>query len=175
MRYWGYSAPPDELTKVTAAADAFRLYWDSIRPPFPAHFDGTVDDVRALDYLTYEGLGYGKAGIAEAALVCGEVVRKAASLEWAISYRDEWMVATPEDDFPSFAFCPLARLHECECGAGVQFGRHMWVVEQAAFECLLVAGREAEDDIRALLARGAGWRQMVTRTLEALGQPQKRK
>src|ERR671912_792242 len=86
MREWGYPVPPEELVAVSEAADAFRKLWASIRPPWPHAFDGTVNDVRAIDYLDYEGINFPKCGIEGAALVCGEVLRRAAGLEWVTSY-----------------------------------------------------------------------------------------
>jgi hypothetical protein len=178
MRYWGYPAPPEELAKVAEAADAFRRFWGRINPqPFPCKFDGTSEDVRALDFLAYEGIGYGemasdqRSGIERAALVCGEVLRRAAGFEWVISYRGDWMVAPHEDDGIPFAFCPLARLHEAECAVG--WGRHGWVVEQGALMAYAVLDdAKAERRTAKLLAGlGSDYRQMLQRTVERLGGP----
>jgi hypothetical protein len=111
MRSWGFLPSPEELQSVTAAMTAFRERWASIQPPFPAAFDGTIADVRALGYLSYEGIEFPEGGIEAAALVCGEVLRRAAGLEWVISYRGDWFVASPEGRWPAIAICPGARLH----------------------------------------------------------------
>jgi hypothetical protein len=165
MRDWGYVPSAEESALIGAAGDAFRTYWESIGPPFVAGFDGGVADVRALDYLDYEGLRYGPCTIEQAALVCGEALRRAAGLEWRISYRGEWMVTTREGAAVSFAFSPLARLHECECGAGPQFGRHQWVVEQGAVGCLLVVDAGFVDSVRGLVGGDGGYLGYLRRAL----------
>src|SRR4051812_44789444 len=77
MRDWGFSPSPEDLEAVTAAARVYRDGWASIRPPFPAAFDGSIVDVRALDYINYEGIDVPGGGIGPAAMVCGEVLRRA--------------------------------------------------------------------------------------------------
>jgi hypothetical protein len=168
MRNWGFLPSPGELAKVTAALQSFRERWASIRPPFPAAFDGTIADVHALDYMNYEGINFPLAGIEGSALVCGEVVRRAAGLEWVISYRGDWFIASPEESWPTVALCPLARLHEIECGGAPQFGMHLWFVQKAAFECLLLCGPERQPIIRELLDGDGDYLEWVEKTLESL-------
>jgi hypothetical protein len=172
MRVWGFLPSPEELGAVTAAANAFRERWASIRPPFPAAFDGTLTDIRALDYMNYEGIDFPQGGIEPAALVCGEVLRRAAGLEWVISYRGDWFVASPEDREPTIAICPLARLHEIECGGGPRgYGMYTWFIEKAAFDCLLGCEPESERALRALLKSRDDYLGHVERTLEQIGRP----
>jgi hypothetical protein len=143
-----------------------------IQPPFPATFDGTLTDIRALDYMNYEGIGFPQGGIEVAALVCGEVLRHAAGLEWVISYRGDWFVASPEDREPTIAICPLARLHEIECGGGPRgYGMYTWFIEKAAFDCLLGCEPESERALRALLESRDDYLGRVKRTLEQSGRP----
>ncbi len=131
MPSWGFPASPEDLACVPAAAKAYRDKWASIRPPFPAEFDGTVADAHALDYMQYEGIGFPQGGVETAAMVCGEVLRRAAGLEWVISYRGDWFVASREEDWPAIAICPLARLHEIECG-GVPIWSKLLVATEPA-------------------------------------------
>ena len=169
MRIWGFLPSQEELAAFTAPLQAFRERWSSIRPPFPASFDGQLADVHALDYMNYEGIGFPQAGVEAPAMVCGEVIRRAAGLEWVISYRGDWFVASREENVPSIAISPVARLHEIECGAGApQFGKHLWLVQKAAFECLLLCDREQELALRALLHDDGDYLERVERTLEAI-------
>src|SRR5688572_26222463 len=154
MREWGYPIPPEELVAVSQAADAFRKLWASIRPPWPHAFDGTVNDVRAIDYLHYEGIGFPRCGIEGAALVCGEVLRRAARLEWVTSYRGDWFVASPEELWPGIAVCPVVRVHEVQFAAAPQFGRFMWFLSRAALDCLPFVSSEAEPAVRHHLSFG---------------------
>ena len=135
---WGSHPSPQELETVTATLQAFRERWASIRPPFPAAFDGTIADVHALDYMDYEGIGFARAGIKGAGMVCGEVIRREAGLVWVISDRGDWFIASHAEDWPAIAICPLARLHEIKCGGVPQFGKHFWLVQKAAIDCLLL-------------------------------------
>jgi hypothetical protein len=168
MRDWGFLPSPEELAPLGDALRAFRERWASIRPPFPATFDGTIADVRALDYMDYEGIDSPRPGIEAPAMICGEVIRRAAGLEWVISYRGDWFIASPEESRPAIAVCPLARLHEIECGGGPRSGKHLWLVQRAAFECLLLRGPEREAAIRELLDVGGEYLGRMEETLEAL-------
>jgi hypothetical protein len=172
MRDWGFLPSPEDLRALTVATNAFRERWASIRPPFPAAFDGTLTDVRALDYMNYEGIDFPQGGIEVAALVCGEVLRRAAGLEWVISYRGDWFVAAPEDREPTIAICPLARLHEIECGGGPRgWGMFNWFIEKAAFDCLLGCEPESERALSALLESPNDYLGRVERTLRQIGRP----
>jgi hypothetical protein len=170
MREWGFLPSPEDLGAVTAAANAFREMWASIRSPFPAAFDGTMADIRALDYMDYEGIDFPRGGIEAAALVCGEVLRRAAGLEWVVSYRGDWFVASPEGREPAIAICPLARLHEIECGGRPRgYGMHRWFIERAAFDCALGYEAEAEPAVLALIEDGGDFLGRVGRTLQQVG------
>jgi hypothetical protein len=171
MRSWCSPTSPEEIASIEDTLRAFREAWASIRPPFPAAFDGTLADVRALDYMDYEGIDFPQPGIESPALICGEVLRRAAGLEWVISYRGDWFVASPEDRWPAVAICPLARLHEAECNGAPQFGKYLWLVQRAAFECLLICGLERAPMIRELLDVEGEYLEGVERTLEALRRP----
>ena len=168
MQDWGFAPSEKELEAVQVAATAFRDKWASIKPPFPAVFDGTIADVHALDYMEYEGIGFPQGGIEAAAIVCGEVIRKAASLKWVISYRGDWFVASEGETYAAIAICPLARLHEIECGGAPQFGKYRWFLERAAFECLLAGDPAREPFIRKLLKADGEYVERVERTLLAL-------
>lgn len=80
MSHWASPIPPSELVAIETAAAEFRALWASMRPPLPHAFDFTQGDVRAIDYLQYEGIKFPECGIDGAALVCGEVLRRAAGL-----------------------------------------------------------------------------------------------
>lgn len=138
--------------EVEQATAAFSDLWASIRPPWPHTFDGTVNDVRAIDYLHYGGIAFPKCGIEGAALVCGEVLRRAAVLEWVCSYRGDWYIASPEGNWPAIAICPIVRVHELEFAGTPQFGRFMRFFSRAALDCLAFAIPESEAALRVILA-----------------------
>jgi len=168
MRNWGFVPSAQDLVAVTATLQSFRERWASIRRPFPAEFDGKIADVHALDYMEYEGIAFPGPGIEGSAMVCGEVIRRAADLEWVISYRGDWFVASREESWRTIAICPLARMHEIECGGAPQFGKHLWFVQRAAVECLLLCGPEREPMFRKLLDEGGDYLDRLEKTMETL-------
>lgn len=166
MRDWGFTPSPDDLAAVAAASKLYRDHWASIRPPFPASFDGSIADVRALDYMAYEGVDAPGSGIEPAAMVCGEVLRLAAGLDWVVSYRGDWFVASGDDASCEIAICPLARLREIECGGRRGAMMHMWFIQQAAFDCLLLLEGDEERRVREIIANTGAYLESVERTLE---------
>jgi hypothetical protein len=170
MRDWGFAPSAEELEAVATAARLYRDHCASLRLPTRAAFDGSIDDVLTLDYLAYEGLEPRGAGIETAALVCGDVLRRAASLEWLVSYRGDWFVASREGSPHEIAICPLARLHELECGGrrGGASGMHLWFIQQAAVACIPVLDGETERNVRELLGDGGCYRGFVEKALAQL-------
>ncbi len=172
MRDWGYLPSQSELAAVATAQKAFRDRCESKKLPYSVAFDGSIDDVDALDYMVYEGIGFPSPALENSAFICGEVVRRAAALEWVISYRGDWLIASPEEGFSSIAICPLARLHELECAGGpTRAVKHLWFVQQAALECLLCCGAEREPMIRELLAGDGDYLTHLQSSLERLQNP----
>jgi hypothetical protein len=176
MRDWGYLPSPSELEAVTTAQKAFRDRCESKQLPYSIAFDGSIDDVDALDYMVYENIQFPSPALENSAFVCGEVVRRAAALEWVISYRGDWLIASPEESFSSIAICPLARLHELECAGGpARAVKHLWFVQQAVLECLLPCGPEREPMIRELLQDGGEFVSHLQSSLERLQNPDRSK
>ena len=93
MRDWGFLPSPDDLMIVAAAAKLYRDRWASIRSPFPAAFDGSIDDVGAIDYMNDEGIDVPGGGIETAAIVCGECC--AARRGWNGSSATEEIGSSP--------------------------------------------------------------------------------
>jgi hypothetical protein len=153
---WGHKPEPSELAAIARAAEQFRQKWKSIRPPWPAELDGTVTDVHAIDYLEYESIEFPACGIDGAALLCGEVLRRAGCLEWVITYRGDWMLVTPKDHAPPIAICPSTRVLELEYGAGPQFGKYLWFLHQMALQCLASVVPEARSAVLDLFRGDRG-------------------
>lgn len=148
---WWYGVPPEELSAVANAIEQFRRLWTSIRPPWPHAFDGTAKDVRAVDYLQYEGIGFPECGIEGATLVCGEVLRRAAGLQWVKSYRGDWLLVA-DDGIARLVINPLARVEEIEFARVPPDGRFSWFIVRAAVDCFPWARPEAQADLRSLVS-----------------------
>ncbi len=178
MSDWYFPPSAEDRARVEAALRICREAWGSIlNPPFPAAFDGSMNDVEALDYADYEGLSLRGVGLEEAALVCGETLRRAAGLEWAVSYRGDWLLAWDPREFSPFAVNPLARLHELECGGGLRgHGVHAWFVRQAAFEIWpFLESEERRREVRGLFETDVVFLDRAAAALEALRGPPPRR
>lgn len=173
MRNWGFSPSPDELVVVAKAAKLYRDHWASIRPPFIATFDGSMADVRALDYLDYEGINVPGAGIESAAMVCGEVLCRTLGLEWVISYRGDWFVASEEESWPEIALCPLARLHEFECNGRGKPSIYSQLIWEAAFDCALSLDEEKWPKVCAIFEDDGAYLEFIERTLGRFRHPRR--
>jgi hypothetical protein len=171
MRQWGYPPSTTELEQLHVAAEAFRKLWASIRSPFPAAFDFAIADVNALHYMQYEGIALPDCGLEGAALVCGEVLRRVAGLEWVVDHSGQWFVASPEDDWPALAICPLSRLKELEYAHTPQFGRYLTFISRAAMDCLAFANEEREQPLRDLIAEDEDCIQELKRVISKAVQP----
>lgn len=136
MRTWGTTPSTEMLARIPRAADQFRERWASIRPPWGCDFDGTVHDVRAIDYLQYEGIEFPSSGLEGAGLIAGEVLRRAAGLAWVVSSDRNWYLSTHEDVHPGVVVCPLVRVREIEFAGVPQCGRFMKFLVRAAVDCL---------------------------------------
>src|SRR5437016_5173752 len=91
-----YLSPATEthLAPITTALAEFREHWRTFEHmPFSCEFAGTLEDVNALDYLVYEGLGYPRSDIDGAALVWGNVVAKQLGMIWCMSYHGDLLLS----------------------------------------------------------------------------------
>ena len=108
--------PDEELAAIGRAAAAFREKWARVQnPSWPAAFNFTLNDVETIDYMEYEGLTFPDCGTDGAVLIVAEVVRRAAQMQWCMSYRGEWIL-TDSDNASRCAVAPRARFHEYGCG-----------------------------------------------------------
>ena len=130
-------ASEKQMLAIKQAQAEFRESWSRIRqPPFAAEFSGDPQDIDALDFLDYEGIGYPTCGLEGAAIVWGEVLRKAVGLQWVVSTRGDFMLANV-CVYPRMLVWPFARLFELRHRSTPQFGKYGWAMEQVVVECLL--------------------------------------
>jgi hypothetical protein len=130
-----WEASPDELEPVRAARADFRGFWESMRPPFPCAFEGTLDDLHALDCLDYEGPGYPASGLEGAALVWGNVIQHLGPFRWLRSYRGDLLLGTSDDD-ECFLIWPFARVFEVHnASRPPRCAKYQWLAGQVLVEC----------------------------------------
>ncbi len=142
MSDWYYTAADRDLAAIERAAAEFRAHWSRIRPPFPNSFGGDSKDIDALDFLDYEGIGYPACGDEGAALIWGEVLRKAVGLRWVISYRGDYMLSSSDEDWPRMLIWPFARLFELQHRSVPQFGKYGWAMEQVVVDFIINGAAE---------------------------------
>src|SRR5688500_18677134 len=148
MSDWYCLASAEQLAAVEKAAGEFRRIWNGIELPFSTSFTGEMTDVRAMDYIDYESLGTPACGIEGAALVWGEVLRQLFGMQWVISYRGDYMLAFPEDDWPSVVIWPFARLLELTVASTPQLGKYGWAMERAILDVMTTVGLSDEQEQR---------------------------
>lgn len=152
MRNAIFPMPQEELAAIDQAAAEFRVRWAEIpNIPWPATFDFTLNDVHTIDYMAYEGLKFPACGSHGAVLIVAEVVRRAAKIQWFMSYRGEWILAD-SDNHGRFAVAPRARFHEYECGRGSQFDNYLDLMAELALECVWA---EHGEDLLSLFPTGS--------------------
>ena len=129
-----FEATEDGLLRVMLACDSFRRHWAKFRAmPHAPTFEGVPDDIRALDYLIYEGLDYPEGDIEDAALVWGNVLAQQAGFRWVCSYQGDLLLRWGELDpyVMGAAIWPYGRLLEADAGGvpmAERFGRMTWQV-----------------------------------------------
>ena len=131
-----FPATDADTAPVAAARAEFREHWRSFHHmPFTCEFDGGDDDVRALDYLDYEGLSYPKSDVEGASLVWGNVLASRIGMSWVLSYRGDLMLTL---DHPGnrITVWPFARVLESRERSLPQDSRYRWLLEQVARDCL---------------------------------------
>jgi hypothetical protein len=123
-----------QLAEIRAAEDQIRNHWQSFRNmPSPGDFAGTLDDIRDLDYLQYEGLGW--VSLQVVSIVWGNVIVKQLGFRWMSGLAGE-SVLQLSDGVHSFCVWPYARFLEAEECTYPQFGRCAFLLERVVKEAL---------------------------------------
>lgn len=150
-------ASPDDLTPVTDAQAAFRTtYADA---SYPADFTGTWDDIRAMDYMWYEGIPYPGTGLREASLAWAAALRRIACLQWLVVDRagDFQLAIGLMDTWPTVIIWPTERLLEAHACSMPQFGKVTWATERALLDLLALDLDHADNSsLRGQLANAGG-------------------
>lgn len=125
-----------QLADVDRACRDFRAYWLSFDSmPFTCQFAGTLDDVTALDFLSYEGLGYPVSYLAGASFVWGNVLSKQLGMSWMSGCNGE-LLLTHDAPGDQVTFWPFARVLEAQERSHPQDGRYAWLLDRAIRDCL---------------------------------------
>ena len=153
---WQQPATEDQLLRVTLACDAFRRHWAKFFTLTGAGtFEGEVSDIRAIDYLEYEGLDFPSNDLEVVALVWGQVLARQLGLEWISSPFGDLLLgqAAPDRFEMAVAIWPYARVLEMECSGRPQFGRFGWLTRRVIASCLEHAfDPDMEERLRRLQA-----------------------
>jgi len=135
-----------ECSGVASAVRAFRDHWASFPTLWECPFAGTPEDIRALDYLRYEGLGYPDLGFAGAALVWGNVLATSGPFRWRADDSTGYLVLSPGREEPTTPIVwPYGRVFESELRGPVTFQR---LTARVVAECLELSGLDREEEAR---------------------------
>jgi len=129
-------ASDTQIAAVENARREFRAHWLSFkRMPFPCEFHGTLDDIRALDYLDYEGLGYPASYLNGAALVWGHVLQQQLGMSWVADSVGNLLL---KHDVPGsrITIWPYARVLEVQERSLPQFEKYAWILDAVIRDCL---------------------------------------
>ena len=132
-------ATNDQLLEVRLACEEFRVHWGKFDAmPYQPTFDGVLDDIWALDYLEYEGLGFPSGGDEAATLVWGNVLVRQVGFVWVNSHQGDLLLSWggPGRYPRGPAIWPYARVREAEVGARPQFDRFAWLTQRVIAGCL---------------------------------------
>ncbi len=157
-----------ELEPVRLARAEFRAHWESIRSLFPCAFEGTGDDIDALDYLDYEGLKYPASGFAGAALVWGNVIATQMPFHWFFDEEICGPVLKPQSGGPTI--WPFARVYEAQRSPETQYNRYRWLMESVVLQYLSRQILEPRDRPRLLALLGEDDSGLVRALEYAIGQ-----
>lgn len=123
-----YTSPATaaQLVPVAQALEEFRAHWQSFRAmPSPGAFAGGLEDIEALDYLDYEGLGYPSSGLDGAALIWGNVLVQNLGLVWVTDYNGN-LLLTQDSPGRHITLWPFARVLEAQERSSPQFDKYSW-------------------------------------------------
>ncbi len=150
------------MAELRVAREEFRAHWLSFQNmPFDCPFAGTIEDIVALDFLDYEGLGYPPSFLEGAALIWGNVLATQMGMKWATSNGTELLL---EHDEPGnrVTIWPFARVLEMHEQSVPQFGGYAWLLDRAIRD-LLQIGSLSED--------AEAWARGILKTWEKNGTP----
>lgn len=137
---YSFPATDDDLLRVMLACDALRQHWAKFRAmPYEGKFEGEVKDIRAIDYLAYEGLDFRKGEEPEVALVWGNVLAHQVGFDWHCSYRGDLVLVwgEPGEDRYEAAIWPTARVLEARIRGGIPTSEFFaWLTRRLIAGCL---------------------------------------
>lgn len=144
--------PPttDELAVIESTRAAYRKMWGALINVPPRAFDGSRDDIRALDFIDYEA-GHHPHDLFGAALLWGAVLVNTGAVIWAILDEHRYILVAP-DDYPRILIDPYAHVVEIDNTSGPQFGKYEWLLEEVILRlCIQGLSEEVETKLKALL------------------------
>lgn len=145
-----YIRPPTstEFESIETTREAYRKMWSKITNVPERRFDGSREDIDALDFIEYEA-GHHPEGHAGAAIIWGGVLVSTGVVSWAIGNDQHW-VLVGDPDYPKVLILPYARL--TEISHTVTFGKWKRLLDEAVFRLTSIGfSDEQEARLHALL------------------------
>jgi hypothetical protein len=124
------------MVKLRMTREEFRAHWLSFQNmPFDCLFAGAIEDIVALDFLNYEGLGYPPSCLEGAALIWGNVLATQLGMTWATWSGSELLLEHSEPG-SRVTIWPFARVLETHEQSHPQFGKFAWLLGRAIRDLL---------------------------------------
>jgi hypothetical protein len=121
-------ATKEELEEVERVRVAYRRMWGKLANVPERRFDGSREDIDALDFIDYEA-GHHPDGLRGAAIILGGVLVATGALSWAIGLNgDLVLVADPVYPRVLINICP--RVEEINGSSHPQDGKYECILEE---------------------------------------------
>ena len=144
---------------VSTAQERLREHWAGIPSlPYSPTFDGSVEDLRCLDYLQYEGIPYAAVEEIEVAgMFWGHVFARLTGCAWGLDEASGIpFLKHAESSSERFRIYPTIRIREVVNRSCPQFGKLSWAMSSALFEfsqyCYWETSEETEARIKAVIS-----------------------
>jgi hypothetical protein len=129
--------------------------WAKLRNVPRRNFDGSRDDINALDFIDYEADSHPE-GLPGAAIIWGGVLAATGALSWAIGDEQHFVLVAASDYLSALIF-PYARVAEIRHSSVPQFGKYEWLLEEAVLRlCNSGFDVDIEQKLRSLLDLNEG-------------------
>lgn len=122
--------------------------WSKLTDVPPRAFDGSPDDIAALDFIDYEA-GHHPEGLAGAAVIWAGVLVATGALTWAIGDEQHWVLMA-DQVLPRALIFPYARIAELNQTIYPQYRKYQWLMDEAVMRLWMGGGFDDYTELKLL-------------------------